>query len=101
MIGLGLWTRALDKARRARLKTRRIKSNGMSLLSGKELSSSSGESPAVHSVQPDLAGFSDATSESDNDPVVESTVEKLSATGSDALVSVQKKKARSSGGISS
>ncbi len=104
--GLGLWTRAVVRGttkRRARLKARKKKSSskGKSLLSKKELTSGSGESAAVHFVQSDLASFSDATSESDNDPAVERTVETLAVAGSDVLVSKQEKEARSSGGIPS
>ncbi len=101
--GLGMWTRALDKARRARLKARKKKpsSKGKSLLSKKEHTSGSGESAAVHFVQSDLVSFSDGTGESDNDPAVESTVEILSVTGSDVPVIQQEKEARSSGGIPS
>ncbi|MDF1540725.1 MAG: transposase, partial [Candidatus Thorarchaeota archaeon] len=58
--GLGLWTRALDKARRAHPKARRKKpSRGKSLLSVKESPSGSGESAAVHFAQSSLASFSD------------------------------------------
>ncbi|MHA1614312.1 MAG: zinc ribbon domain-containing protein, partial [Candidatus Thorarchaeota archaeon] len=101
--GLGMWTRALYKARRARLKAPKKKSSskGKSLLSKKELTSGSGESAAVHFVQSDLVNFSDGTGESDNDPAVENTVETLSVAGSDVLVSKQEKEARSSGGIPS
>jgi transposase len=101
--GLGLWTRTLDKARRARLKAQKKKpsSKGKSLLSKKELTSGSGESAAVHFVQSDLVSFSDGTDESDNDPAVASTVETLSVAGSDASVVKQEKEARTSGGIPS
>ena len=101
MRGLGMWTRALDKARRARLKTRRKSSRGKSLLSEREQTSGSGESAAVHVVQSDLTSFSDGTGESDNDPAVVSTVETLSVVGSDAPAKRQEKDARSSGGIPS
>ncbi|MHA2158610.1 MAG: zinc ribbon domain-containing protein, partial [Candidatus Thorarchaeota archaeon] len=100
--GLGMWTRALDRARRARLKARKKKpSQGKSLLSKKEPTSCSGESAAVHYVQSDLVSFSDDTGESDDDPAVVSTVETLSVVGSDAPTSTQEKEARSSGGIPS
>ncbi len=101
--GLGLWTRALDKARRARLKARKKKSSskGKSLLSEKEQLSGSGESAAVHFVPSDLISFSDETGESDNDPAVVRTVETLSVAGSDASAFKQEKEARSSGGIPS
>ncbi len=101
--GLGLWTRTLDKARRAPLKARRKKpsSKGKSLLSEKESTSGSGESAAVHFVQSDLASFSDEASESDNDPAVVRTVETLSVAGSDVPAVIQEKEARSSGGIPS
>jgi len=101
--GLGLWTRTLDKARRAQLKARKKKpsSKGKSLLSKKELTSGSGESAAVHFVQSDLVSFSDGIGESDNDPAVASTVETLSVAGSDAPVLKQEKEARTSGGIPS
>ncbi len=99
--GLGMWTRALDKARRAPLKARKKKpsSKGKSLLSNKEQTSGSGESAAVHFVHSDLVSFSDGTGESDNDPAVVRTVETLSVAGSDAPVLKQEKEARSSGGI--
>lgn len=101
--GLSLWTRTLDKARRARLKARKKKpsSKGKSLLSKKESISGSGESAAVHFVQSDLVSFSDGTGKSDNDPAVVRTVETLSVAGSDVLVSKQEKEARTSGGIPS
>ncbi len=67
----------------------------------KEMSSSFGESAAVHFVQSDFASFSDETGESDNDPAVVRTVETLSVAGSDDPASVQEKEARSSGGIPS
>ncbi|MHA1136960.1 MAG: hypothetical protein ACTSSE_10785 [Candidatus Thorarchaeota archaeon] len=103
-----MWTRAVVRGttnRRARLKAqRRISkrlSKGKSLLSEKEHTSSSGESSVVHFVQSDLASFSDATGESDNDSTVVKTVETLSVAGSDVLVSKQEKEARSSEGIPS
>jgi len=98
---LGLWTRVLDKARRARLKARRKSARGKSLLSKRGSSSGSGESAAVHFVQSDLTSFSDETGESDNDPAVVRTVETLSVAGSDAPASIQEEEARSSGGIPS
>ena len=101
MKGLGLWTRVLDKAQRARLKDQRKSSRGKSLLSEKEPTSGSGESAAVHVVHSDLASSSYGTRESDNDPAVASTVEMLSVAGSDAPVFEQEKEARSSGGIPS
>ncbi len=94
-----MWTRTLDKARRARLKARRKSSRGKSLLSKKVSTSGSGESAAVHFVQTDLASFSNETIESDNDPAVARTVETLSVAGSDTPDSVQEKEPRSSGGI--
>ncbi len=102
---LGMWTRALDNARRAQLKAHRKSSNksskGKSSLSKKELTSGSGESVAVHFVRLDLVNPSDEIDESDNDPAVVSTVETLSVTGCDAPVLKQEKEARSSGGIPS
>ena len=89
-----MWTRILEKVRRVRLKAL-----GKSLLSKKELTSSSGESAAVHFVQSDPVSFSDEAGKSDNDPAVVSTVETLSVAGSDVLVFKQEKEARSSGGI--
>ena len=65
----------------------------------KEPTSGSGESAAVHFVQPDLVSSSNVTSESDNDPAVAKTVETLTVVGSDVPTSVQEKEARSSGGI--
>jgi hypothetical protein len=103
-----MWTTAVVRGttnQRARPKAqRRISkrlSRGKSLLSKKEPSSGSGESAAVHFVQSDLASFSDEASVSDNDPAVVKTVETLSVTGSDVLVSRQEKETRSSGGIPS
>ncbi|MHA1287938.1 MAG: hypothetical protein ACTSPB_11105 [Candidatus Thorarchaeota archaeon] len=64
-------------------------------------SSGSGESAAVHFVQSDLVSFSDEAGESDNDPAVVRTVETLAVVGSDTPTSIQKKEARSSGGIPS
>jgi len=103
MKGLDMWTRALDRARRARLKARRKKpsSIGKSLLSKMESTSDFGESAAVHFVQSDLLGFGDKTRMSDNDPAVVRTVVTLSVAGSDAPVFKQEKEARSSGGIPS
>ncbi|MHA2046797.1 MAG: hypothetical protein ACXAAO_04015 [Candidatus Thorarchaeota archaeon] len=102
MIGLGMWTRTLNKVRRARPKARKNKpSQGKSLLSRKELTSGSGESAAVHFVQSDLLGFGDGAKMSDNDPAVVSTVETLSVVGSDAPISKQEKEVRSTGGIPS
>ena len=101
--GLGLWTRPLEKVRRAPLKAQKKmnSSRGKSLLSQKEQTSGSGESAAVHFVQSDLTSYSDGTGESDNDPAVVKTVETLSVVGSDGPTSVQEKEARSSGGIPS
>ncbi|MHA2301294.1 MAG: zinc ribbon domain-containing protein [Candidatus Thorarchaeota archaeon] len=100
--GLGMWTRVLDKTRRARLKARKKNSSqGKSLLSSKDSTSNLGESAAVHFVQSDLASFSDGANKSDDDPVVVSTVETLSVVESDDSTSIQKKEARSSGGIPS
>ncbi|MHA2151161.1 MAG: zinc ribbon domain-containing protein [Candidatus Thorarchaeota archaeon] len=103
--GLGLWTRTLDKVRRARLKARKKSSKksskGKSLLSKKEPASGFGESAAVHFVQLDLTNFSDEVRRSDDDPAVVNTVETLSVVGSDDPTSVQEKEARSSGGIPS
>ncbi len=103
MIGLGKYANIVDAIRSTRLKARKKKSSsqGKSLLSKKELTSSSGESAAVHFVQSDFAGFSDGTSESDNDPAVVRTLETLSVAGSDVPVVKQEKEARSSGGIPS
>ncbi len=99
--GLGMWTRTLNKVRRARLKAqkKKLSSKGKSLLSKKEPPSGSGESAAVHFVQSDLISFSDGTDESDNDPAVERTVETFSVVGSDVPALKQEKEARSSGGI--
>jgi transposase len=100
--GLGLWTRTLDKVRRARPKTRKkMSSQGKSLLSKQEPPSSSGESAAVHYAQTSLLGFGDKARLSDNDPAVVKTVEMLSVVGSDVPILTQKKEARSSGGIPS
>ncbi len=102
MKGLGIWTRAVDKARRARLKAQKKSSKkssqGKSLLSEKESISSSGESAAVHSVPSDLASFSDGTGKSDDDSAVVRTVETLSVVGNDVPTVTQEKEVRSSGG---
>jgi hypothetical protein len=99
--GLGKWASAVDTARSARLKARRKKSRGKSLLSEKEQISGSGESAAVHFVQSDLLGFGDDAKMSDDDPAVASIMENLSVVGSDAPTSTQEKETRSSGGIPS
>ncbi len=99
--GLGKWASVI--ARSARLKARKKKSSskGKSLLSEKELTSSSGESAAVHFVQADLVSFGDKAKMSDHDPAVVRTVETLTVVGSDVPISAQEKKTRSSGGIPS
>ena len=95
-----MWTKTLDKVRRARLKTHRKKpSQGKSLLSKKELTSGSGESAAVHFVETDLLGFGDDSKMSDDDPAVVRTVEKLIVAGCDVPASIQEKETRSIGGI--
>ena len=100
--GLGLWTRTLERAQRARPKAqRKTPSRGKSLLSRKESSSSPGESAAVHFAQSSLTSFSDGASVSDDDPAVGRTVETLSVAGSDAPAPRQEKEARSVGGIPS
>ncbi|MFQ5833371.1 MAG: zinc ribbon domain-containing protein [Candidatus Thorarchaeota archaeon] len=100
--GLGLWTRALDKARRARLKARRKRtSQGKSLLSKRGPASSPGESAAVHYVQLDLSSFGDEAGVSDDDPAVGRTVKVLTVAGSDGPASGKEKEARSGGGIPS
>jgi transposase len=97
--GLGMWTRALDKARRARLKARRKASRGKSLLSKKGSSSDPGESAAVHHTQKSLLNFSDEVGKGDDDPAVERTVETFSVAESDDSAQRQEKEARSVGGI--
>ena len=100
--GLGLWTRVLDKARRARPKARKKKpSRGKSLLSEREHTSGSRESAAVHHAQTSLLSFSDEAGKGDDDPAVERTVENLSVAGSDGPAIAQEKEARSGGGIPS
>ncbi len=100
--GLGMWTRTLDKVRRAPPKARRKKpSRGKSLLSKKEPTSGSGESAAVHFAQTSLLSYSDVTGKSDDDPAGERTVETRSVVGSDGLTLKQEKEARSSGVITS
>jgi hypothetical protein len=99
---LSLWTRALERARRARLKARKKKpSQGKSLLSEKKPTSGSRESAAVHYARMSLLSFSDDTEMGDNDPAVARTVETLSVVGSDVPTSAQEKETRSSGGIPS
>ncbi|MHA1949582.1 MAG: zinc ribbon domain-containing protein [Candidatus Thorarchaeota archaeon] len=103
--GLGLWTRAVVRGttnRRARPKARKkMPSQGKSLLSKKEQTSSSGESAAVHNAQTSLLSFGDEAKMGDNDPAVERTVETLTVVGSDVPTQTQEKEARSSGGIPS
>ena len=101
--GLGLWTRTLDKARRARLKARKKKpsSKGKSLLPNNGQSSSPRESAAFHFAQTSLLSFGDKSKMSDNDPAVVRTVETLTVAGSDVSETQQEKEARSSGGIPS
>ncbi|MDF1540632.1 MAG: transposase [Candidatus Thorarchaeota archaeon] len=103
--GLGLWTRALDKAQRVRPKAQwrisKKSAKGKSLLSKKEPSSGSRESAAVHHAQSSLLNFSDETGKGDNDPAVGRTVENLSVAGSDEPAQRQEKEARSVGGIPS
>ncbi|NHI83302.1 MAG: hypothetical protein EAX81_03250 [Candidatus Thorarchaeota archaeon] len=101
--GLGKWADSVQRTgKRSRLKARKKKpSQGKSLLSRMEQSSSSRESAAVHFVQSDLTSFSDDTEKSDHDPAMERTVEKLSVAGSDAARIRQEKEVRSSGGIPS
>ncbi len=98
--GLGLWTRTLDKVRRARPKAqKKPSSKGKSLLSKKGHSSGPGESAAVHQAQSSLLDFSDDVRKGDHDPAVERTVGTLSVTVGDAPVIKQEKETRSSGGI--
>ncbi len=100
--GLGLWTRALDRVRRARPKARRKKpSRGKSLFSKKRTSSGSGESAAVHHAQTSLTSFSDDAGVGDDDPAVGRTVETLSVAESDDSAKRQEKEVRSVGGIPS
>ncbi len=99
--GLGLWTRTLERVRRARPKAQRKSSRGKSLLSKKGSSSFPGESAAVHHAQTSLLSFSDEAGKGDDDPAVVRTVETLSVAGSDGSASRQEKKARSGGGIPS
>ncbi len=102
VIGLGKWETSVQSGKRSRLKARKKKpSQGKSSLSSKDQTSGFGESAAVHFVQTDLLVFGDESKLSDNDPAVVKTVEKLSATGSDVLVTVQEKEARSVGGTTS
>jgi hypothetical protein len=102
MRGLGKWEYSVQAGKNSRLKARKKKpSHGKSLLSKKELTSSSGESAAVHFIQSDLSDFGDKIEMSDNDLAVVRTMEILSVVGSDAPTSTQEKEARSSGGIPS
>ena len=103
--GLGLWTRTLERARRARPKAQRRvskkSSRGKSLLSTKGIQSSPGESAAVRFAQSSLLSFGDGTKVSDNDPAVGRTVETLSVAGSDTPAVVQEEEARTVGGTPS
>jgi IS605 OrfB family transposase len=102
--GLGKWAEAAQQPRkRLQLKTQRKtskkSSKGKSLLSTKEQSSSSGESAAVHFVQSGLTSFSDGANESDNDPAVVSTVERLTVAESDGSARKQEEETRTMEGI--
>jgi len=101
MNGLGKWASAIARSTRLKARKKKPSSQGKSLLSKKEHTSGSGESAAVHFVQPDLVSFSDEAGESDNNPAVVRTVETLAVIGSDEPVVNQEKEARSSGGIPS
>ncbi len=98
-----MWTRALDRARRARLKAQRKSSKkssqGKSLLSTYGQTSSPRESAAVHYAQTSLLSFGDKSKMSDDDPAVVRTVETLSVVGNDVPTVTQEKETRSSGGI--
>jgi hypothetical protein len=94
-----MWTRTLDKVRRARLKIRKKSSQGKFLLSRKDQTSGPGESAAVHFVQTGLIGFGDDSKMSDDDPAVVRTVGTLSVAGRDVPASMQEKETRSIGGI--
>jgi hypothetical protein len=98
---LGMWTRALVRVQRARLKARRKFSGGKFLLSKKESSSDSGESAAVHHAQMSFLSISDDTEKGDDDPAVARNAEKLTVVGIDEPTSVQEKKTRTVGGIPS
>ena len=101
MLGLGMWTRVLDKAPRARLKARRKPSIGKSLLSKKRPPSSLGEFAVVHHAQSSLLSFSDEAGKGDDDPALVRTVKTLPVVGSDDPASRREKEARSGGGIPS
>ncbi|MHA2071341.1 MAG: hypothetical protein ACW985_06095 [Candidatus Thorarchaeota archaeon] len=101
MKGLGLWNKALNRARRARPKARRKIPRGKSSLSKKGLPSSPGESAAVHHAQTSLLDFSDEGGMGDDDPAVVRTAETLTVAGSDGPAALQEKEARSGGGIPS
>jgi len=101
MIGLGKWASAVARSTRLKARKKNSSSKGKSLLSKKEQSSGSEESAAVHFARSRLLSFGDKITKSDNDPAVVRTVETLSVAGSDAPVGVQKKEARSLGGIPS
>jgi len=88
MKGLSLWTRVLNRARRARPKARRKPSRGKSSLSKKGPSSGPGESAAVHHAQMSLLYFSDEAGKGDDDPAVVRTVETLSVAGCDGPAAV-------------
>ena len=97
--GLGKWASAVARSKLPKARGRT--SRGKSLLSKKESTSGSGESAAVHTVQMDLRSFGDKAKMSDDDQAVEKTVEILSVVEGDISTSVQKKEARSEGGIPS
>ena len=99
MKGLGKWASVVARSRLP--KAQMSKSQGKSLLSENELTSSSGESAAVHHAQLSLSDFGDKIKLGDNDPAVVRTVETLSVAGIDGPAQRQVKEARSVGGIPS
>jgi transposase len=98
--GLGRWV-VPEKAPAPKAVRKSRSSKRKSPLPSKDDTSHLGESAAVHSAQLSLLDFGDGVQKSDDDLAVVRTVEKLSATGDDAIRIGQKREAKTTGGIQS
>ncbi len=87
--GRGKWVDSVNTGKNPQL---------MSLLLARGVVSYPMESAADHFVQVDLLSFGDESEMSDDDPVVEKTVEKLSVVGTGTPTDKQEKETRSIGG---
>lgn len=99
--GLGKWASAIARSTRPKARGKIRSSRGKSLLSKRSIVLDSGESAAIHQAQTSLFDFGDKIEMGDNDPTVESTVEKLSVVGTNTPTTKQKKEAKTMGGIQS